>query len=200
MSRQPLDLPRADWTLSATPSIGPAPDAALSRVSRAFLWFIRRQTGESRDFNIFRTLARLGRLFPAHAILVSQLLGKTRIPGAEKELVILRTAWRLGCAYEYSHHHQMACALGVSLDDIAAATSESAGDLCPRRKALLFGADVLLRQRKLDAAALEALRVHCTDDEVLELSMLVGHYVMVAMIINTAGVQPEPAFAVVAPH
>jgi hypothetical protein len=29
--------------------------------------------------------------------------------------------------------------------------------------------------------------------------MFVGHYVMIAMIINTAGVQPEPAFAVTVP-
>jgi hypothetical protein len=29
--------------------------------------------------------------------------------------------------------------------------------------------------------------------------MFVGHYLMIAMIIDTAGVQPEPAFAVTLP-
>jgi alkylhydroperoxidase family enzyme len=199
MSYQPLDLPPANWTLPSAPRIAPAPSATLSRVSRATLWLTRQRTGESADFNVFRTLARLGRLFPAHAIFLSQLLARTRLAPAEKELVVLRTAWRLGCAYEYGHHHHMASELGVPPTQLAAATTENAEGLTPRLKALLLGTDVLVSEHQLDAPDLQVLRLYCTDDDVLELCMLVGHYVMIAMIINTAGVQPEPAFALVAP-
>lgn len=60
--------------------------------------------------------------------------------------------------------------------------------------ALLSAADEVVRHHKLSDTGWHALRQNCNDDEALELSMFVGHCVMVAMIINT-----EPAFAVTAP-
>ncbi|WP_280829485.1 carboxymuconolactone decarboxylase family protein [Mycobacterium sp. OTB74] len=146
---------------------------------------------------MFLTLARLGKLFPAHSIFLSQVLGKTRLSTAEKELIVLRVAWRLGCAYEWSHHRHMADNAEVAPHVIAAATTEDLRGLSPRQSALLWATDELIAQHKLTesgwAAALEQLNA----DEALELSLFVGHYVMIAMVINTAGVQLEPGFDVV---
>jgi len=109
---------------------------------------------------------------------------------------VLRVAWSLGCAYEYSHHHRMATELGVAADQIAAATTNNLDAFTPGLAALLAAADELVRQHKLSDSGWQALHQHRTDEEALELCMFVGHYVMIAMIINTAGVQPEPRFAV----
>ena len=195
---EPLVLPEGDWTLMPRPRVAPAVRSSLGLLPRGLLWLTRRRTGERGDFNVLLTLARLGKLFPVHAIFLSQLLGKTRLTAAEKEIVVLRVAWRLGCAYEYSHHHRMAIELGVAADRIAAATTPNVEAFAPRLAALLVASDELVGQHKLSDAGWQALRKHCTDEEALELCMFVGHYVMIAMIINTAGVQPEPRFAVVA--
>jgi 4-carboxymuconolactone decarboxylase len=199
MSHRPLPLPPGVWTLPIEANIVPAQRESLSLLSRGVLWLTRRRTGETTDFTVFATLARLGRLFPAHTVFLSQLLGKTRLSAAEKELIVLREAWRLGCAYEFSHHHQMAMKLGVPAEQIQAATTETPVDFTPRLTALLAATDELVRDHQLSASGLIALRDFCSDDEVLELCMFVGHYVMIAMIINTAGVQPEPNFAVTLP-
>jgi len=40
-------------------------------------------------FNVFLVLARLGRIFPAHSVFLSQLLAKTKLSAVEKELIVL---------------------------------------------------------------------------------------------------------------
>jgi AhpD family alkylhydroperoxidase len=199
MSNEALALPAGEWTLMPMPRVLPAPPASLGLVARALLWLTRRRTGQKSDFAVLLTLGRLGRLFPAHTIFLSQLLGRTRLSPVEKEIVVLRVAWRLGCPYEYSHHYRMARERGVGGHEIAAATSDHLEALTPRLAAMLTAADELVRAHKLSDKGWQTLRRHCSDDEGLELCMFVGHYVMVAMIINTAGVQPEPAFAVTLP-
>lgn len=196
MSTDALQLPSGNWSLPGTPNIAPAARSTLSPVARGLLWLMRRRTRQRTDFNVFLTMARLGRLFPAHAVFLSQLLGRTRLPAAEKETIVLRAAWRLGCAYEYSHHHAMARESGVSPAQIDAATADDPSGVSERSTALLRATDELVRTNKLSEPKLQALRRYCNDDEILELCMFVGHYVMIAMIINTSGIQPEPNFAV----
>ena len=191
-----VELPTGQWTLFDAPRIEPANPSTLGRVTRGMLWLVRRQTKESADFNVFLVLARLGRLFPAHAVFLSQLLGKTRLSAAEKELIVLRVAWRLGCAYEYAHHHHSARKLGVPAALMKAATSDDLTPYDDRTAALLRATDELLTEHKLTDAGWTAINAEVTPDEVLELCMFVGHYVMVAGIINTAGVQPESHFTV----
>jgi 4-carboxymuconolactone decarboxylase len=130
-------------------------------------------------------------------VFLSQVLGRTRLSAAEKELVVLRVAWRLGCAYEYSHHHHMAAELGVSAAHIDMATGDDMRGFDRRTAALLIATDELLTKRKLTTSGWAAVTEECTPDEVLELTMFVGHYVMVAMVINTVGIEPEPHFSVV---
>ncbi|MBV8180248.1 MAG: hypothetical protein JO045_15880, partial [Mycobacterium sp.] len=89
MSNEALVLPAGEWTLMPTPRVLPAPPASLGLVARALLWLTRRRTGQKSNFTVLLTLARLGRLFPAHTIFLSQLLGRTRLSPVEKEIVVL---------------------------------------------------------------------------------------------------------------
>lgn len=196
MTGTPIQLPPGHWTLLDEPRVPPASRESLGPVAKAVLWLARRKTNEDNDFNVFLTLARLGRIFPAHSLLVSQLLGKTRLRKTEKELVVLRVAWRLGCVYEYAHHRRMAEALGVPAELIAAATTEDLTSFDPRTAALLKAADDVVAQHTLSGAGWARLTEVVSPDEALELVMFVGHYVMVAGVINTVGIQPEPEFAV----
>ncbi len=201
MSGSPIDLPAGQWDLFQKPRVAPARRSELGRIARTVLGVVRRRTGEQTDFNVFLTLARLGRLFPAHSVFLSQLLGNnTRLNPQDKELIVLRVAWRLGCAYEYAHHHRMAVELGVPTELIKAATIDDLTLFDPRTAALLRAADELVSDHKLSDAGWAAVTEQVTPDEALELCMFVGHYVMVAGIINTAGVMPEPNFAVRAPE
>lgn len=196
MNHAPIELPAGRWITFRTPRVPPADRSSLGRVARAALWAVRRRSGQSADFTVFLTLARLGRIFPAHSVFLSQLLAATRLSATEKELVVLRVAWRLGCVYEYAHHHRMATDIGVPPGHIRAASSEDLFCFDLRTAALLRAADQLVSDHQLSDAGWAALTAYVSADEALELCMFVGHYVMVAGVINTAGVVPEAEFAV----
>jgi alkylhydroperoxidase family enzyme len=130
-------------------------------------------TGE--DYNVFTTLARLGRVFPAHTLFLSQLLKSGHIPVRDKELVILRVAWRLGAVYEYSRHLHMARDLGVAEGELDAATTACPASVSDRLAAFLVAADELLADHTRLENTWAPVRGHASDDELLEVGMLVGH-------------------------
>src|SRR5262249_38132885 len=54
--------------------------------------------------NIFATMAHHPRLLKRLNVLGGLFLGRGLLPARERELVILRTAWRTGCVYEFGQH------------------------------------------------------------------------------------------------
>src|SRR3954452_22585230 len=116
MNQSTDGLPDGPWVVQDEPRIRPLAAAQLSRSARLVLAIIRRRTKSREDFNVFRTFARLGGIFPVHTLLVGKLLKDAALPAVEKELVILRVAWRTGCLYEWSHHSHMARECGVSAE------------------------------------------------------------------------------------
>ncbi|MFJ9352478.1 carboxymuconolactone decarboxylase family protein [Streptomyces sp. NPDC101237] len=190
----PRGLPAGNWHLNGATRIAPLPHEERSASVRFFLKVIRKVTREDFDYTVFTTLARLGRIFPVHAYFVSQLLYKGRIPVADKERVILRVAHRMGCAYEWAHHSVMAQDQGVTRLEIDSIARTADDGWTPRTRALFGATDDLLAGGKLEASTWHTLREHLDDDQTVELCMLVGHYVMGAMIINTSGCEIEPRY------
>jgi len=84
-----VELPPGRWTLFDAPRVPPADRRSVGAIARGVLWLVRRQTKEATDFNVFLVLARLGRIFPAHSVFLSQLLAKTKLSAVEKELIVL---------------------------------------------------------------------------------------------------------------
>lgn len=125
-------LPPANWNILPVARVAPLMRQQAPPLGRLALWIIRRVEKTTGDYNVFGTLARLGSIFPAQAIFLSQLLKRGRLARAEKEQVILRTAWRLGAVYEYGHHHLRARQSGLTDAAIAAATTEDAADQITR--------------------------------------------------------------------
>src|SRR5215467_9582029 len=54
--------------------------------------------------NVFATMAHHPRLLKRFNVLGGLFLGRGLLPARERELVILRTAWRAGCVYEFGQH------------------------------------------------------------------------------------------------
>ncbi|MFF4724143.1 carboxymuconolactone decarboxylase family protein [Streptomyces mirabilis] len=145
---------------------------------------------------MFRTLARLGSIFPAHSLFLSQILLRGQLSRTEKELVILRVAWRRGCAYEWAHHVHRAGSLAIPDERIDTMAQEQPTlDDDPRLRALIQTTDELLDSGALTDTAWSRLTFHCSADEAMELCLLVGHYVMVGMTLNATGVQLEDQLA-----
>jgi alkylhydroperoxidase family enzyme len=188
-------LPAGQWKLLGEPRVPPAARRQLPILARITLWLIRRSEHISYDLNVFTTLARLGGIFPAHTIFLVQLLRRGRLSPAEKEKVILRIAWHLGAVYEYGHHVHMAKQHGVTQAEIDAIASTSVNDHEPRLAALLSATDELIADHAISEDTWATAERVLSGDELLELCILVGHYVMVSMTLNSTGIQLEQPFA-----
>ncbi|MGW0037711.1 carboxymuconolactone decarboxylase family protein [Gordonia sp. NPDC003376] len=188
------------WVVPEMARVSPLDRGQMGWAARLTLRLIRRRTDYDGDFTVFRTFARLGSIFPAHSVFLSQILLRGRISAAHKELVIVHVAWRTGCAYEWAHHAHMAGALDVTPDQIRAVSTAVPAVDDPILAQLLSAAAVLVDRGHLDEAEWTALSDATSPDRALELCLLVGHYVMVAMAITSAGIQLEPEFRSTSPE
>jgi alkylhydroperoxidase family enzyme len=141
---------------------------------------------------VFTTLARHRRLFRRWLWFAGGLMPGGVLPRADSELVILRVAHNCGSSYEWVQHERLAVAAGLTTAAVSrvrsGATAEGWSD---RQRLLLAAADELHASRDLSDATWDALRPLLSDAELIELCMLVGHYEMLAMTLNSLRVQPD---------
>ncbi len=173
-------------SVSAAPRIPPGTTAEIGRVNALIVGVLGRVGGAS---NIFATFARHRRLFRPWLRFAARLMPFGKLPRRETELVILRVGHNCSCEYELAQHERIARRAGLSAEEIARV---AAGDSFAGRDALLLrAADELHADRVIADQLWAEMRGSFSDVELIELCMLVGHYEMVAMTLNSLGVQVE---------
>jgi alkylhydroperoxidase family enzyme len=172
--------------------IPPLAPGALGPLGRVAAWVGGRGTrGDSP--RVLTTLARHRRLFRRWLPLAAGLMRGIAMPRQDVEIVILRTAWNCASWYEWAQHVALAAAAGLDAST-PARVMEGAGaqGWSPRQRALLLGTDELHELQVITDATWELLAEELGEQELLELCFVVGHYEMVAMALNSLGVEPEP--------
>jgi alkylhydroperoxidase family enzyme len=107
--------------------------------------------------------------------------------------MILRTAHNCQSEYEWRAHENLARRAGLTAEHIQPVRSGPEGARFPGHQRLLLRAtDELHADRILSDSTWSELRVQLSDAEPIELGMLVGHDEMLAMTLNSLGVQPDP--------
>jgi len=194
-AQPPMTLPDGKWIgLDYRRRIPPLNRRELKLWQRLFLTAIRLGAGDDYDYTCFLVTARLGRVFPLHTLFFSQLLQHGAIPQADSERIVIRTAWRMGCQYEFAHHTRMALQLGVPRSEIESLTNETDEGWSPRIRAFVTAVDELVETKNLSPVTFENLRRELDQDQIFGFATLVGHYVMASMMLGVAGVEIEPAF------
>ena len=145
------------------------------------------------DLNIFRTLARHPELFQSWAPFGGYLLTRAALPFEEREMLILRTGLNCGSPYEWGQHARIAVNGGMSREivDRVAAGPDAEG-WTERQAALLRAADELHADNVISGTTWAALAAELDERQLIEVCMLVGQYHLVAFMLNSVGVQPEP--------
>ena len=190
----PSKLPAGQWIIPEKSRLPELADAEQSLLQKLLLKITRNQAGSKDNLNVFLMLARLGAIFPRYLLFLSHILMKGRISRADKERIILHAAWRLGCVYEWGHHAHMAKELGISDAEIQSLASSHASRWDERLSAFVKGVDELIDDKRLSDQTWGRLSKHLTPDQMVEFCMLVGHYIMVAISINSTGVKLEPGY------
>ena len=148
--------------------------------------------GELRDLHIFRTLVRHPRLYRRWSPFGGFLLQRSAFAARDRELVILRTAYRCGSAYEWGQHVRIGREAGLGDEEIRrVAAGPAATGWGDEDATLLRAVDELTDDHCLSDDTWSRLRGRFGDDELIELMMLTGHYALLAGVLNSLGVQTE---------
>lgn len=141
--------------------------------------------------NVYTTMARRPDLFGT-CIPLGQALRGGRLAARERELVILRTAWRCGCTYQWGAHARQARAEGMDDADLARITEgPDANGWQANDRALLTAADELHEQARISDTTWSALAANYDDGDLIEITMMCGYYHLIAYFLNSLGVAVE---------
>lgn len=140
--------------------------------------------------NVIRTLVRRDDLLAAMNPLGTALLTAGRMPVRDRELAILRVAWRTRSAYEWGNHVLAALGGGVPDADVTAVADPSA-TWSDADAALLRAVDELCADDCLTDGTWAALARTRDDGELIELLLVVGYYRLMAGVLNSLGVPVE---------
>ena len=154
-------------------------------------------------FNIFRTLAHSPKALKGFGAWGNYVLSdRNTIPADRRELVILRTGLLCGSIYEWAQHVLIGGFLGLTAEEIERVkVGPDDAAWSPSDRALLRAVDELHSAQQISDETWHALEndAGLDDRQKMDLVFTIGHYTMVAMMLNSFGVQlddglePDPS-------
>jgi alkylhydroperoxidase family enzyme len=118
------------------------------------------------------------------------------LPSRLSEIVILRTAYRFDGFYEWAQHVEMGQARGVTLEEIEALGGGTGGldavAWAPLERAALRAVDETREDGGVSDSTWAELSEHLDDAGLIELLMLIAHYLMLTTVLRSIRMQPEP--------
>ena len=167
------------------PRIPPLPESNWDAAQRDLM---QPFVAGGRVFNVFGTLIHHPDLFRRWLVFANHVLGKSTIEVRQREVLILRTAKLVDSEYEWGQHVVIAKEAGLNDDEIQAIGTSGDG-LDQVEQLLCDVADELTRDKVLSADVWAKLNEHFDTRQVMDIVFTVGQYTMLAMALNTFGVQ-----------
>ena len=148
-----------------------------------------------RDGNVlgvWSTCANAPALCTAWLEFTDYLLQESTLPVRDRELLILRIGYLNQGAYEWAAHRGLALSVGISEEELLAiAEGSSASGWNEWDATLVRAAEELHQNALVSDATWEALSARYTTRQMMGAVFTVGQYNMVAMYLNSLGVQFE---------
>ncbi|MFP5382674.1 MAG: carboxymuconolactone decarboxylase family protein [Gammaproteobacteria bacterium] len=184
-------VPPGGWRGPGHARITPITDAERGMISGLVDWGTRR-IGKLEPRNIFLTLQRAPRLFWPWMLFVTRLMPYGKIHAHDRERVILRVAWLCRSEYEWGQHVQISGRIGLPSAELPWIAEGPAAPQWPDHQRLLMQAvNEFHADRFVTDATWNALAATYPPDVMIELMMLIGHYEMLAGVLNSVGVEME---------
>ncbi len=133
----------------------------------------------------FGTLMRHPAIFEKQTEYGLALLAHGAMPPRERELAILRIAWRCGVPYAFGEHVFFAHRIGITSAEIDAVKSwPDKADWSPHEEHILSAVDELFENAVLSDATWAGLSLRYNEQQMIELLMVIGHYHALAYLLN----------------
>lgn len=134
-------------------------------------------------------------MFKGQMVMGIELAAKGTIPARERELAILRVALLARAPFEWCEHVDIGKAFGVTAQEIERVIEgSSAPGWSEHEAALLRAVEELIGDHCMSDATWETLAKTYTEQQMLEVPMLVGAYLTTAMQQNSLKIQPKGGF------
>jgi 4-carboxymuconolactone decarboxylase len=174
--------------------VDPLPESEWDESIRQLL--TSRNPDPAAVMNIFSTFARHPDLLAKWLPFGGKLLFTGTLPPRDRELLIMRTARNCRCDYEWGHHIPIALSAGLTQEELARI---SRGPDAPGWGefdiTLLHAADELHQEAVISDDTWAVLVRHYDEPQLIEMTMLVGQYHLVAFTLNSLRVQREAGVA-----
>jgi len=145
------------------------------------------------DLGLFRLIAHAETALVPWLGLGGALLGSLALDPIVRELVILQVAATTGSEYERVQHEAIAAGTGASSEQITAVTGGRLDAQCLAEAGpLLRVVDELVRTHTTGPAGLATLRTRLGDRQTIEVLLVVGYYLGVALLAAAVDLDPDP--------
>lgn len=147
--------------------------------------------GELAGSNFFRTLVRHPRIYKRW-MSYGHFLANGELPARDRELLVLRAAYRSASDYTWAHHVSLALDSGLTETEIDAVRGAAdGGDWSASDATVLRAADELIDSHELSDQTWEALAARYDEHQLIEVPIVVGAYYTMGAALNTFGVELE---------
>jgi len=110
-----------------------------------------------------------------------------------RELAVLRVAWRTRSEYEWMQHVRLAGRCGITTEEIeAVGRGADTGTWSALEADLLAATDQLLDRYRIEDETYARLVEHLDEQQLIELTFVVGTYTCLAMAFNSLGLALDP--------
>ena len=151
----------------------------------------RELTARRGNLNVYRTLANADKVFTGWMVAGDAALTSPVLPRRLRELIVLRTAHLMDCAYELGQHKDVAQTVGVDAATIDAITTESdwrTGPFDATELAVLRLTTELVTTRRVAAPLFDQVHTALGSDATVEALMVIGRYACLALMLNALDV------------
>jgi 4-carboxymuconolactone decarboxylase len=147
------------------------------------------------QLNIFKMTANASAAFPAIISLASSVLTRFELAPNLKELAILRTAQRSKATYEWVQHVPLAKQAGISDEQIDAINCNdvNASKFSDDERLVLQFTDELISDVRVSDSTFRAARERLTPQEIMELIVTSGTYMMMSRIMESTNIDIDAA-------
>ena len=159
---------------------------------------VREALGRVPPINIFRMVANASSAFRPWLAFGGALLSSLDLDARVRELVILRVGRLSGADYEWAQHVPIALAVGATQEEVDAVERGSFGVFGELERDVLRFTEEVVRDVRASDEALEAVRRWLSPREVVELLLVIGQYMLVARVAETAGIEIDEGGTAVA--
>jgi AhpD family alkylhydroperoxidase len=151
----------------------------------------RELTNARGNLNVYRTLANADKVFTGWMVAGDAALTSPTLPTRLRELVVLRTAHLMDCAYELGQHRDVARTAGVSNAEVDAILSETdwrTSLFDEIELAVLELTTELLITRSVAAETLHRVQEALGSQACVEVLMVISRYAGLALMLNALDV------------